>query len=82
MTTTTSRTLRRATQASRKPGFGGGFAGIRAARAWHPRASAARRCSQPSRYAESGDDGVADRVRLRLEFLNRRLLIPTCLEAS
>jgi hypothetical protein len=82
MTTTTSRSQRPATQTSRKPGYGGGFAGIRAARAWRPRASAARRCSQPSRYAESGDDGVADRVRLRPEFLNKRLLIPTCLEAS
>ena len=30
----------------------------------------------------SGDDGVTDRVKPRREFLNRRRLISTCLEAT
>ena len=48
----------------------------------HSRAWAARRCSQLSRYLGSVEDGVTDRVTLLREFLNRRRLIPTCLEAS
>jgi hypothetical protein len=48
----------------------------------HSRAWAARRCSQRSRYPESGDEADTDRVKPRRDFLNRRRLMPTCLEAS
>jgi hypothetical protein len=48
----------------------------------HSRAWAARRCSQPSRYPGSGDDGVTDHWKLMRESLKNRPLMPTCLEAS
>jgi hypothetical protein len=63
----------------------------RARAGWDPRrkgsrlwgaAGAARRCSQPSRYRRSGDDGVTDRWELLRELLKSRPLISTCLEAS
>jgi hypothetical protein len=48
----------------------------------HSTAWAARPCSQPSGYPESGEDGDTDRVQLRRDFSNGTRLMPTCLEAS